>query len=102
MSETNITVDRIKTQAKLKGITIKSMLENCKMGVNTITNMSNGADIQSKNLLKIADYLDVSADYLLGRIDTTEKTLTEEEKNLIKAYRDKEPMQEAVRKILDI
>lgn len=44
-------------------------MESCELGVNTVTKMANGTDIFSQNLTKIADYLNVSVDYLLGRTD---------------------------------
>jgi len=72
MLNTQITAERIKSQAKSKGISVKKLLENCELGVNTITKMSNGNDIVSQNLLKIAEFLDCSVDYLLGRTETPE------------------------------
>ena len=51
---------------------LKQMLSDCKLGINTISQMSKGNDMLSKNLAKIADYLDCSVDYLLGRTDNPE------------------------------
>lgn len=48
------------------------MLAECELGKNTVTKMSNGTDILTKNFAKIADYLDCSVDYLLGRTDVPE------------------------------
>jgi DNA-binding Xre family transcriptional regulator len=45
------------------------MLLNCELGKNTVAKMSNGTDILTQNFAKIADYLDCSVDYLLGRTD---------------------------------
>ncbi len=67
MKNTQIVAERIKIQAKEKGISVKKLLEKCELGVNTVTKMSNGTDIVSQNLLKIADCLECSVDYLLGR-----------------------------------
>lgn len=74
MSEINLydstlIAERIKKQAKLQGITTKELLLACKLGINTISKISNGKDIYSKNLAKIADYLNCSVDYLLGRTE---------------------------------
>lgn len=69
MKNTQIVAERIKIQAKRKGVSVKKMLENCELGVNTVIKMANGTDIVSQNLLKIANYLDCSVDYLLGRTD---------------------------------
>lgn len=74
MQNTQITAERIKLQAKEKGISAKKVLEICELGPNTITKMSNGSDIVSQSLKKIADYLDCSVDYLLGRVDTPNGT----------------------------
>ena len=46
------------------------------MGKNLINKLSNGSDVYSLNLLKIADYLGCSTDYLLGRVDTPNGTYT--------------------------
>ena len=64
--------DRIKSLAKEKRISISQMLAECELGKNTVTKMSNGTDILTKNFAKIADYLDCSVDYLLGRTDVPE------------------------------
>lgn len=69
MLNTQITAERIKIQAKQKGISVKKLLESCDLGVNTVTKMANGTDVVSQNLLKIANYLGCSVDYLLGRTD---------------------------------
>lgn len=69
VKNTQIIAERIKIQSKIQGITVKKLLENCELGVNTVTKMANGTDIFSQNLTKIADYLNVSVDYLLGRTD---------------------------------
>lgn len=63
---------RIKLVAKQKNISLKDMLSECNLGINTISKMSNGTDILTKNFAKIADYLDCSVDYLLGRTDKPE------------------------------
>ncbi len=63
---------RIKSTAKSKNISLKTMLSECNLGINTISQMSKGNDMLSKNLARIADYLDCSVDYLLGRTDNPE------------------------------
>ena len=64
---------RIKLIAKNKNIQIKIMLDECKLSKNTLSSMlSGGSTPKSENLAKIADYLDVSVDYLLGRTDKPE------------------------------
>ena len=69
---TNI-AERIKILAKAKKIQIKTMLEECELSKNTLSSMlSGGSTPKSENLAKIADYLDCSVDYLLGRTDKPE------------------------------
>lgn len=71
MYKTTETVTRIKETAKKKGIKISDMLSQCDLNVNTLSSMSNrGSWLQANSLAKIADCLDVSVDYLLGRIGT--------------------------------
>lgn len=63
--------ERIKLIAKQKNITIKEMLSACELSKNAISSMLSGGSIpKSENLAKIADYLDCSVDYLLGRDET--------------------------------
>ncbi len=59
--------NRIKDYAKCKKISLKSILEDCKLGSNTFSHMSHGKSIAFDSLAKIADYLGCSVDYLLGR-----------------------------------
>ena len=61
--------ERIKNRAKSKDITLKCMLSACDLGINTISEFSKGKQLSCISLAKIADYLDCSVDYLLGRTD---------------------------------
>lgn len=67
--------ETIKLVAKEKGIVIGTMLLELSLGSNTISNMRHGRMIAADSLAKIADYMDCSVDFLLGRtkikIDTT-------------------------------
>lgn len=60
---------RIKELAKVQGVQIKAMLSSCELGINTLANMNSGRMLSSDSLGKIADYLDCSVDFLLGRTD---------------------------------
>lgn len=64
--------DRIKSRAKERNINIGEMLSKCELGINTVSKIAKGTDILTKNFAKIADYLDCSVDYLLGRTDDPE------------------------------
>lgn len=57
----------IKAEAKSKGIIIGDMLRSCGLGINTMSHLNHGKSIAFDSLAKIADYLNVSVDYLLGR-----------------------------------
>lgn len=60
----------IKNTAKEKGKNLGEMLQSCGLNRDAISLMSRrGSWLQSNNLAKIADYLDCSVDYLLGRTD---------------------------------
>lgn len=67
MENRQLVAERIKLEAKRHGISVKHLLEECELGVNTVGKLAKGTDITSQNLAKIADYLEVSVDYLLGR-----------------------------------
>lgn len=63
----------IKTLAKKKKIAIGQMLSDCDISKNTLSSMQSGGYLpRVENLAKIADYLDCSVDYLLGRTDNPE------------------------------
>ena len=61
--------DCVKAMAKRQGVTIKTMLTDLELGSNTMSNMRHDRMIAEDSLAKIADYLDCSVDYLLGRTD---------------------------------
>lgn len=63
---------RIKARAKQQGRQLGEMLSACDLGINTISKMAKGTDILTQNFAKIADYLDCSIDYLMGRTDNPE------------------------------
>ena len=71
MYNSNNIAERIKTLSKSKGISIKKLLSDVGLGFNTMANMKKSMP-KADNLAKIADYLDVSVDYLLGRTDVPE------------------------------
>ena len=63
--------ETIKNVSKSKNITIKKLLEDVGLGFNTMSNMKTSMP-KADNLARIADYLDCSVDYLLGRTDNPE------------------------------
>ena len=64
--------DRIKSQAKSKGIKLKDMLVELELNINTISQISDKKGLSCFPLARIADYLGCSVDYLLGRTDRPE------------------------------
>lgn len=60
---------RIKARAKQQKKTLSEVLTACALGKNTVSKINMGTDILTLNFAKIADYLDCSVDYLLGRTD---------------------------------
>lgn len=60
---------RIKAMTKTKRVTQKEMLSKCEININAITDFAKGKQLSCISLAKIADYLDCSVDYLLGRTD---------------------------------
>lgn len=64
--------NKIKVYAKSKNIALKELLIACELGSNTFSHMLHGRSIAFDSLARIADYLDCSVDYLLGRTDNPE------------------------------
>lgn len=71
MYSAQISKDRIKLMRHRhnKIISEKELLSNCSLGENAIRQMSDKKGMSSISLALIADYLDCSVDYLLGRTD---------------------------------
>lgn len=65
--------ERIKELAQKRNVSVKQVLSDIGLGFNTMSNMKTSMP-KSDNLAKIADYLNCSVDYLLGRTDNPEVT----------------------------
>lgn len=63
-----IAFDRIKILADKQGISINKLEENLGYGTNTLYRLKR-SNPSSKTTKEIADYFNVSTDYLLGRTD---------------------------------
>lgn len=63
-----VAFDKIKELADKQGISINTLEEKLGYGTNTLYRLKR-SNPSSKVLKEIADYFDVSADYLLGRTD---------------------------------
>ena len=66
MYNSNNIAEAIKKIAKEKKVSIKQLLNDVGLGYNTMSNMKTSMP-KADNLAKIADYLDCSVDFLLGR-----------------------------------
>ena len=61
--------NRIKSRLKSQHINMKEMLSDLDMGINAISEFAKGKQMSCIALARIADYLNCSVDYLLGRTD---------------------------------
>lgn len=69
MYTAQITKERIKGLCKIQKISMEQMLSELNLGVNAVRQITDTKGMSSVSLYKIADYLNVSVDYLLGRTD---------------------------------
>lgn len=65
--DNKLTVNRIKDLLKSKNISVKTMLSELNLGINYLSEASKGKVMSCINVARIADYLDCSMDYLMGR-----------------------------------
>ncbi|TGX96839.1 XRE family transcriptional regulator [Hominisplanchenecus murintestinalis] len=72
MYNTQDIASRIKSLLKSRRQNTKDMLSSLGMGINSISEFAKGKQMSCISLAKIADYLDCSVDYLLGRTDNPE------------------------------
>ena len=83
---------RLNETRKIKGFTAQQMSEKLSIGLRSYRNYESGDSFPSlETLVKIADILDVSTDYLLGRDDAKPDPIEllngdEMEKRLVKSY----------------
>ena len=103
MYESAKVADAIKSRSKDVGVQLKEMLLQLHLNKNTLSNMYNGSMLRADSLARIADYLNCSVDYLLGRVEessipqkVTPQAFTQEEVNLIMAYRQAEPTDKSI------
>lgn len=67
MYNTQEIANRIKNRAKEKNCSLKILLSELQLGINSISHLAKGQLVSYMSIAKIADYLDCSVDYLLGR-----------------------------------
>jgi len=63
------TFEKIKSLAKKQGISLNTLEDRVGLGKNYIYSLKNKKTPSTEHISKIADYFNVSTDYLLGRTD---------------------------------
>lgn len=106
MNTSQETAQAIKEVAKERGAATGEMLAELGLNKNTLSSMtSRGSWLQADSLGRIADYLNCSTDYLLGRTSAPEQPMqfqTTKEQQLIAAYKAHPELQPAIDKLLGI
>lgn len=106
MYDSSEVAKRIKETATEKKITMKDLFSACNLSKNTLSNMKNGNFPSGDSLALIADKLECSVDYLLGRCDADVGTevsfLSAKEKRLVSEYRKQPNRREAVDVLLGL
>lgn len=75
----------IKAFVKVRGVTLKQMLSDCQLSINTLSSMQSGSYYpRLETIVRIADYLDISVNYLLGRTSTSTEDIDMKLYNRIK------------------
>ena len=72
MYDLHIIEDRAMSVAQTKGLSKNKLLANANLNKSVFDNMKKGQIPSVDKIHKIADYLDCSVDYLLGRTDKPE------------------------------
>ena len=67
---------RVAALLKVKPFNQKQLLESCELNVNLLNKMTDNKGVGCFALAKIADRLETSTDYLLGRTDSPDMTIT--------------------------
>lgn len=62
-------IERLNLLCKEKGISISKMIKDLSLAHGNVTNWNKGAVPKGETLNKIADYFNVSTDYLLGKTE---------------------------------
>lgn len=86
-------IDRLRAIRELRGLSQQELASRCGLGINAVWKYENGeTDPSSQVTARLAQELEVSADYLLGLVDDPKAILTEEdlspmERKLLQAVR---------------
>ncbi len=90
------TFDRIKEVREASDISMNELNSACEVNKNTIATSANSkSGLSAKILYDIANYLDVSVDYLLGRTEKSSPSeLTENEQRMLDIFSGLTPTQQ--------
>lgn len=69
MYNNEIVKERIKNRASEQGRSVRSVLMSCNINTSYLAQLDGNKGMTAAYLYKIADELDCSTDYLLGRAD---------------------------------
>lgn len=85
------TYERIKEASKRRGMSLQTLAEKAGLGINSIYKWKTSTP-KADALVKVAEVLDVSIDYLLGQEDKTSsiKTVDIEDDDVIMTFEGKE------------
>ena len=92
MNNSQEIAEKIRKIAKQQGKSITEMLKFCGLSKNALSSMQAGNLPRIENLAKIADFLGVSVDFLIGRTESSEKLrasladLTDEDADAVALY----------------
>ena len=76
-------INRLDKLRKDKGVTKKKLLDDCNLGKNQYAYWEKNETVPTPSVLKVlAQYFDVSVDYLIGKTDKKEKPSTETDDGL--------------------
>ena len=67
--------NRIKQCAKVRGVSIRDLMTDCNININALSEFARGKSLSSITLARLADCLNVSVEYLLGRSDNPTMTM---------------------------
>lgn len=72
MQDLHIIIELVQSEATKRGVTVNKLFLESGVGKDFIANMKKGRIPAADKFCNLADFLDVSVDYLLGRTDKPE------------------------------
>jgi transcriptional regulator with XRE-family HTH domain len=93
MLNSQLIVQRIKQKIQENKSSVKQLCDDLEIGINTLSRLSKGQEMSYQRLAQIADYLDCSVDYLLGR-EKPRDVYSFAEETLITAFRKLSPTEQ--------